>query len=67
MSKETVLKKEFQKKDVERLRNLNAGLNTEKKPVLVLVLQTHKNFIMREIFGSLMVELGLLQMVLNKI
>jgi hypothetical protein len=46
MKNESILKKEFQKKDV-----------------LVLDLLNHKNFIKKEIFGKLMVELGLLKMV----
>ena len=66
MSKDNVLKKQFQERDVQRLRNLVQGKFGE-KPAPVSVFQKLMNFMMREIFGKVMVVLGLLKMVLNKI
>ena len=66
MSKDTVLKKEFQKKDVERLRNLMQGKYGEKTRSSV-GFTNKQEFHKKVMFGNLMVELGLLKMVLNKI
>ena len=67
MSQDNVLKKEFAKKDVERLRNLMQGKYGDKNQQLVLVIQNLKNSIKKAIFGTMMVVLGLLKMALNKI
>ena len=59
------LNREFEKRDVERMRNLVKGKYGDKtetddnRPL--------KSFIKREIFGNTMIVFGLLKMVLNKI
>ena len=69
MSKDSVLKKQFIEKDVQRLRNLVQGKYGEKTRSSVGFSKAQKffkvfnsfikNFIKRVIFGNLMVELGL--------
>jgi len=66
MSKETVLKKEFQKKDVERLRNLMQGKYGEKTRSSVGFTNPQEFYDEGDVW-NLMVELGLLKMVSNKI
>jgi hypothetical protein len=66
MKKQSVLKKEFKQRDVERMRNLVTGKYGERttmEPVIV----KQKNSTAREIFGRKMVAIGPLKMVLNKI
>ena len=63
---ENVLKKEFGKKDVTRLRNLMTGKHNSKNGQSVGYTKK-KNFVKKVIFGNKMVVNGLLKMVLNKI
>ena len=62
----TKLKKEFKKKDVQRLRNLITK-NMEIKLLQELVIKKLKNFMKKEIYGKKMVVNGLLEKALNKI
>ena len=66
MSKDSVLKKQFQEKDVQRLRNLMTGKYGDKTIKSVGYRKAQVIFIMKEIYGKKMVELGLLKMELNK-
>ena len=63
---ENVLKKEFGKKDVTRLRNLMTGKHNSKSGQSVGY-NKKRNSIKKVIFGSKKVVNGLLRMVLDKI
>ena len=58
MSKESVLKKDFQEKDVQRLRNLVQGKYGEKTRTSV-GFPKKRNFTTKEIYGKQKAELGL--------
>ena len=56
------LKKEFKKRDVERMRNLITGKHG-KKTTLGIGYTKNKNIMKKVMFGKKMVVLGLLKMV----
>ena len=64
---DNVLKKQFQQKDVQRLRNLVQGKYGDKVGQSVGYSKTEELTIKKEIYGKKMVVNGLLKRVSNKI
>ncbi len=66
MSKDNVLKKQFQEKDVQRLRNLVQGKHADKSQVSVGFSKGQELIISKEILGPKEIRRGQLKTALNK-